>query len=115
LVREDDQLRTVAQVKFGGVARQPRISASVKPRSARYGIDLDGEPQHTAHVGIDDQPPAIAYQRNRADNVLILADRLGTDLCMGIAPADANPNGPAVVVDEHGLVQAVSGPRSPPA
>lgn len=43
-------------------------------------------------------------------NFFILADVLGAglDLCMGIAPATANPNGPAVVVDEHGLVQAVS-------
>lgn len=43
-------------------------------------------------------------------NFLIIADRLGADLdlCMGIAPHTANPNGPAVVVDERGLVQAVS-------
>jgi hypothetical protein len=32
---------------------------------------------------------------------------------MGVAPAAANPNGPAVVVDEHGLVQAVSWTAQP--
>ncbi|NUT32138.1 MAG: hypothetical protein HOV79_03585 [Hamadaea sp.] len=48
-------------------------------------------------------------------NFLILADRIGAslDLCMGIAPAAANPIGPAVVVDEHGLVQAVSWTAAP--
>lgn len=48
-------------------------------------------------------------------NFLILADQLGADLdlCMGIAPAAANPNGPAVVVDSHGLVQAVSWTAQP--
>ena len=42
-------------------------------------------------------------------NFLLLADRIGdqVDLCMGIAPDAANPNGPAVVVDETGLVTAV--------
>lgn len=48
-------------------------------------------------------------------NFLILADHLGPglDLCMGIAPAVANPHGPAVVVDEHGLVRAVSWTAAP--
>lgn len=43
-------------------------------------------------------------------NFLILADHIGADadLCMGIAPVAANPNGPGVVVDEHGLVRSVS-------
>ncbi len=51
----------------------------------------------------------ITYPGSLA-NFLILADQMGVsrDLCMGIAPAAANPNGPAVVVDERGLVQAVS-------
>ncbi|WBB97762.1 hypothetical protein O7543_15400 [Solwaraspora sp. WMMA2080] len=48
-------------------------------------------------------------------NFLILADRLGphADLCMGVAPASANPNGPAVVVDDSGLVTAVSWSAQP--
>jgi GTP:adenosylcobinamide-phosphate guanylyltransferase len=43
-------------------------------------------------------------------NFLLLADLYGphTHLCMGVAPIHANPNGPAVIVDDHGLVQAVS-------
>jgi GTP:adenosylcobinamide-phosphate guanylyltransferase len=43
-------------------------------------------------------------------NFLLVADRLGddVDLCMGVAPAAANPNGPAVVVDEHANARAVS-------
>lgn len=48
-------------------------------------------------------------------NFLILADRIGSDadLCMGVAPAAANPNGPAVIVDHHGVVQAVSWAAQP--
>lgn len=48
-------------------------------------------------------------------NFLILADRLGTDadLCMGVAPRHANPNGPAVVVNTTGLVTAVSWTAAP--
>lgn len=48
-------------------------------------------------------------------NFLILADQLGphADLCMGVAPASANPNGPAVVVNASGLVTAVSWKAQP--
>lgn len=48
-------------------------------------------------------------------NFLILSDRLGphADLCVGVAPASANPNGPAVVVNDSGLVTAVSWSAQP--
>ncbi|GAB3090264.1 hypothetical protein [Micromonospora schwarzwaldensis] len=48
-------------------------------------------------------------------NFLLLADQLGAhaELCMGVAPHSANPNGPAVLVDDSGLVTAVSWTAQP--
>jgi GTP:adenosylcobinamide-phosphate guanylyltransferase len=48
-------------------------------------------------------------------NFLLLADQLGdlADLCVGVAPATANPNGPALLVDEAGTVQAMSWTHAP--
>ncbi len=43
-------------------------------------------------------------------NFLLLAERIGADadLCVGVGPATANPNGPAVVVDDRGLVATMT-------
>ncbi|HKS98975.1 MAG TPA: hypothetical protein VJT31_05530 [Rugosimonospora sp.] len=43
-------------------------------------------------------------------NFLLLADQLGDrhDLCVGVAPAVANPNGPALVSDRDGRITAMS-------
>ncbi len=46
---------------------------------------------------------------------LLLADQLGEhhDLTVGLAPATANPNGPAVVIDAGGQIQALAWEAAP--
>ena len=48
-------------------------------------------------------------------NFLLLADLLSehADLCVGVAPTIANPNGPSVIVNNHGLVEAISWTAQP--
>lgn len=48
-------------------------------------------------------------------NFLLIADQLGrtADLCVGVAPAESNVNGPAVVLAANGTVETISWDHDP--